>query len=829
MLLGLALISTAGFVHADSFCVNSASAITAAVNSANDAAEGVAQDIRVRPGNYAIPAGLQFSPPGDRDNKDFSITGGWNSGCTARVINPAATVISAENGATDGFFSFEGNHPRIVVEGIRFEHFESWRVSEPPCVINQLCPDTQTVRVRYNELRQGKSVTFIAHDAQNFTVSNNLIVQISNSSNGNVPIYLNYADDQGPVQFSFNTVAGIECTAATPALEFHTEGSGTTLHHNILQSSGCLSDLDIRASFDGQPVALRNNLYNTRSGLSATAVSGNVITPSPGFVNAAAGDYRLRDSAPVSVGINAGVTPIQAIQQGLSLPAQDLDGPTGLRVMGSRVDIGAYESAINDSSVLTVTSTNSNGPGSLAQAITSANATAGLQRIEFNIAGACPRLIQLDAPLPDVVDDVEIDGFTQPGASANTQTDGTDAQLCVTILASGGTLDQALQVPGSAPASASLSVKGIAFAGSTGFNGNFIVATRLRGGSDHLIQGNAFAGTGPGAIGVLGTLDFGMQIRGSAQNVLVGGPQPEHRNSFGAMLSSAIALTDATSGGHTIQNNYIGLSADGLQASTIGLNGIFASASPNVRILDNVIASVPNSAAIAITGATATGYQLRGNLLGVSVLQIPAIQFRNAVGIQISNGSGGHEIGSLSGNSQSNLVTNSTGPGIWLNTAGNGTLIRPNRIFGNGISGTGLGIDLGTPGPLANDVGDGDAGPNRGQNTPLVIGSVANPDGSRQVSITLDTIQNTPHRIDIYRSPDCPGSNRGGNMLNRIGTIVTTTSPSGQSSFNFAVSGAGGPAYLTAVTTSLTGLDSSEVSACYLETASDLLFRAGFE
>jgi trimeric autotransporter adhesin len=813
-------------VRADAtvYCVNSGSSLNSALASANAAAEGSVHDIRVRPGTYAIPGGLLFHPAGDKDAKEFSLTGGWNADCSARAINPANTILNADNGNADGDLTFGGDNTSYIVEGISFRNFGSFWLFDPACGLG--CPDTQLIRIRYNEFRNGNDVGLLAEDAATVSVTNNLLVDLHPASNFHA-LTVTYANTESIPVVSFNTVANVVCgSASTAALHVYSEVSGASVHHNIVQSSVCGASID----FSGQPAALRNNLYATRSGVAPSTNSGNVISASPGFVNAASGDFHLRETAPVSAAINAGMTPVQATQLFIALPSQDLDGPAGTRVIGTHVDIGAYESSINDSSVLTVTSTADSGAGTLRQALLSANAAPGLQRIEFNIAGACPRLILLDSPLPDVTDPLEIDGYSQPGSAANTLATGTDAQLCIAVLASTGTLDQALQVPQAAPAGTSLSVQGIAFGGSTGFNGNFTVAIRLRGGSDHQIQGDAFGGTGPGAIGSLGTLNFGLQIRGVAQNALIGGPDPEHRNSFGDMISSAIVLSDSTSGGHTIQNNYIGLTANGQQASPIGLNGIFASASPNIKILDNVIATVANSAAISITGATATGYTIRGNKLGTNAYSIPTVALRNGVGIQVAGGAGANEIGNSTGSVASNVITNSDGAGVWITaTAGSGNLIRPNQIFDNGKSGTGLGIDLGALGPLPNDPLDGDGGPNNGQNWPQINASVPNPDGTRAVSFTLNSNPNTTMRVDIYRAPDCPAGNRGANLTTRISEVIGTTNAQGVLSATFNMSGAGAPGQLSAIATSTSSGDTSEAGNCYAETSANTLFADGFE
>ncbi len=801
------------------YCVSDASALQAAITSAASALGDSAHDIRLRPGTYALPGGLEFAPSNDLlDNKDFSITGGWNAGCSSRTINPAATVLDGAAAGLDGSFHFGGNQERIVVEGLRFINFTQFQVDDEQCFGGPAtCPDTTSVRVRYNEFRNGRRVRLEIFEAPVFNLSNNLFASIT-AQGQDYPVYLRSDVTSDPPVIAFNTFADLSCQTPT-AVWIDVSAGSTTVHHNIVESS-CTNDLFL----PGQPVLLRNNLYATLSGVAPAASSGNVTSNAPGFVNAAAGDFHLRDTAPVSAGVNAGMTQAQATGFGLSLslPGQDLDGPAGGRLVGANFDIGAYESALDNGAgtTLTVVNSNDSGAGSLRQAILSANASPGAQTVQFNIAGTCPRIILLDTPLPDVLDDLVIDGYTQPGASPNTAVNGSDAQLCIVVGASAaaGTLAQALQVPNAASSGTSLGVKGIAFAGSTGFNGNFTVALRLRGGSNHLVQGNAFSGTGPGSVGSLGTMGFGIQIRDSAQDALIGGSEPEHRNSFGSMSSSAIVLNDATSGGHIIQNNYIGLSASGQAASSIGLNGIFASASPDVQILDNVIAAVTSSAAISITGASASGYSIQRNRLGVNAFGVPTAALRNGIGIQINAGSGGHLIGSLLGLAPSNLITNSDEAGIWITTtAGTGTLIRPNQIFDNGVSGQGLGVDIGPLGQSVNDPKDPDTGPNNGQNHPEITSSLPNANGSRQVTVSLDSNPNTGFRIDVYRSPNCPAGNRGGNMLNRVGTAQATTNANGIASASFEVNGGGAPGILVAQATNIATGDSSEPSLCYLE------------
>jgi hypothetical protein len=74
--------------------------------------------------------------------------------------------------------------------------------------------------------------------------------------------------------------------------------------------------------------------------------------------------------------------------------------------------------------VFTVTNTNDVGPGSLRQAIFDSNvnpAPPGTRNlITFNIPGPGVQTIMPASPLPDIVEPVLIDGYTQPGSSPNT-------------------------------------------------------------------------------------------------------------------------------------------------------------------------------------------------------------------------------------------------------------------------------------------------------------------------------------------------------------------------------------------------------------------------
>src|SRR3954470_4129771 len=85
-----------------------------------------------------------------------------------------------------------------------------------------------------------------------------------------------------------------------------------------------------------------------------------------------------------------------------------------------------------------VSNTNDMGVGSLRQAILDANghpnAGAGVpDMITFAIPGGGVHTITPLTRLPAITDPVILDGYTQPGASANTLAEGDDAVLAIEL------------------------------------------------------------------------------------------------------------------------------------------------------------------------------------------------------------------------------------------------------------------------------------------------------------------------------------------------------------------------------------------------------------
>ena len=190
-------------------------------------------------------------------------------------------------------------------------------------------------------------------------------------------------------------------------------------------------------------------------------------------------------------------------------------------------------------------------PGSqctLRAAIESANEFFSSDAINFAIPGSGVHTIAVQSPLPAVQTQVFINGYTQGGASSNT--DGFPLPLTtkIKVFLDGDALGEGAGLGFSTGSNGSV-VSGLAI-------GNFPAAA-IRAEVPMTIQGNFLgtnaAGTGarPNGLGILGLP--------GAVNALIGGPDFDDPNLISGNLGEAIVTNAAT----LVHGNYIGTERDG--------------------------------------------------------------------------------------------------------------------------------------------------------------------------------------------------------------------------------------------------------------------------
>ncbi len=489
--------------------------------------------------------------------------------------------------------------------------------------------------------------------------------------------------------------------------------------------------------------------------------------------------------------------------------------------------------------VFTVTTTADSGVGSLRQAILDANGNAGDDTIAFGIPGGGVHTIAPASALPTITDAVTIDGYTQPGSSANTNPpdQGTSAVILVEIdgTNTGAATDAAvLKIASTATGTV---VRGLAI--NRGHSG-----IRIDGASDVKVEG-CFIGTDPAGGAAAGNGEAGVFISGGA-DVTVGGSAPAARNVISANVIDGIYASAGS--GHVIAGNLIGTDATG----TVALPGTQGGVELALTGTDVRIGGPTAGERNVISGNFAGGVRLRdpvtsstveGNFIGTDVtgtlplgngtygisVEGPAntigepgvgnvVAASGANGIEISaNGTSvlGNSIGASDGqagplgNAQWGIVVNGNNSVIGGLSPGEGNTIKNNGtgIFGgiriqngngNTISGNniwenaGLGIDLGSIGVDANDPLDGDSGPNNLQNFPIITSAVQVPGGT-EVQGILHGAPSTAYQLEFFGNPACaarPHDFLQGSYL--IGVAPTTTSSvSGIATFDVVTPGFG--------------------------------------
>ncbi len=207
----------------------------------------------------------------------------------------------------------------------------------------------------------------------------------------------------------------------------------------------------------------------------------------------------------------------------------------------------------------TVTNTNDSGPGSLRQAILDANENYGpypTDLIVFNIPGPGVHTIKPTGPSMRIEDDVIIDGYTQPGASPNTQITSDDAVLLIEIsgelAGEGDGFGDGLVATGEG-----MTIRGLVI---NRFSRNVFV-----GGAGSRLEG-CFIGTDPtGTIARSRSNSVGTRAVGGST---IGGTLPAQRN----VISGNDGVGIEHVAGAVIQGNFVGVDATGTVALANSIN-----------------------------------------------------------------------------------------------------------------------------------------------------------------------------------------------------------------------------------------------------------------
>jgi hypothetical protein len=781
------MLICAPLVRAANFCVTDVATLKGAMQQA--AGNGEDNDIRLVKGTYSFLDALFYD---GQSHKNLRLLGGYDAGCVSRVLAPANTIFDGAAAPTQQML-FNARGGDIVIEGIRWTHFTAANYSA--IHLQQL--DTRGKLVfRLNEVDHNTS------QAQ--------VLQLTGI--GEIELNSNLVHD--------NAATDTVLVDGTQILR------GARIVHNTIASNNG-GGLYTQLSWSFNPVALYNNvLYGNATrdlrvavravyALNNTvgvALSSTPTTYASGSSDNNAVNPQLTANfapAPGSPAINGGV-PFSDV-----LLAQDVLGIK--RYYGSAPDRGAIEAVNSDLSVFTVTNTNDSGNGSLRDAINQANLSGGPSSIKFQIGASCgPQVIAPGTLLPDIKVPLIIDGYTQPGAHVNTLNGGFDGQLCIFLLGN-ATTNFGLRVS-SGSSNGRLDLRGLLFSNFS----NYAVA--LADGKGHHIQGNSFGVATPGS-GAVFPNGSNVVVYTNANAAVVGGASVAERNLIGAangVTGFGINLGTADSFS-VVRNNYVGTTADGLNAASNTGGGINVQASGHNQIIGNLVSGNGGSG-IAVKGNALSNLYtvIRDNRIGLNRNAAP---LGNNVGVLFTAGASNNVLGSSYYNdfAGANEISGNLGTGVWVeSSAGTGNAVVNNLIGSNG----GLPVDLGSTGVLANDALDADSGANNLQNKPVLTLAQQISPYRLHIEGSLQAKPNSGYYVNFYASAACDGG--FGPAETPLGGVLLGTDAAGAATFSVNL-GDGVPTdgVATAIATS-TSLDSSEVSACqgYIR---DYLFQNDFE
>jgi hypothetical protein len=439
----------------------------------------------------------------------------------------------------------------------------------------------------------------------------------------------------------------------------------------------------------------------------------------------------------------------------------------------------------------TVTNTADTGAGSLRAAITAANGAAGLDTIAFDLSGAgCDGAgvctIALESALPTISSPVTIDGYTQDGASPNTNATGAlNTDLRIVIQPGPSFVPWGISIGGGGAGS---TIRGLVL------NGAFDYTVTVDFSADNVVAG-CFIGTNaagtavvPGARGVYanGSPDFRL-----------GGPAPADRNLIAGHSQFNVSIQNGTFDA-IVQGNLIGTDVTGeaLIGGPTGVGIALGANTPVAAVRGNVIGGALHGIQVGSPSGPGHGATIEGNWIGADVTGTVNLG-NDANGIIVQ----GQQVavGGV-GAGEGNVIAFNAGAGVYLdynNTAIFSNPIRGNSIYGNGTAnGAGslstLGIDLGNQtgsGLTLNDDGDADVGPNLNQNFPLIASAVS-AGGDTTIDGSLNSTAGTTLTLDFYSNSACLGRPQGfiqGRTY--IGSAQVTTNGSGDSAIHVVLDG----------------------------------------
>lgn len=441
-------------------------------------------------------------------------------------------------------------------------------------------------------------------------------------------------------------------------------------------------------------------------------------------------------------------------------------------------------------------------------------AGSGADDIVFNIPGAGVKLIVTTTPLPVITTPVHINGFTQPGASANSnsQTLGSNAVFLIEIDHGAVVSNATLTVSGAAAAGTiieGLALSRSANSGCCANMGIYVTST-----SNVWIRGNQFGADATGAVEKR-FQDRAIFVDNANSGVIIGSDAtaltPAYRN---VVIATGTGITVAgTANNVTVRGNFVGMRPSGLSVistSAVDTGIWFDNATGTSVVSDNVVAGTGFA---SIRTRYSNGAVIERNVVGYQANGTTPLGGNGYAGIAV-NETTGAPLTNLT--IRNNTVANSTGAGI-LVTRGTvtnvvrGVAISQNILRNNAGAQIDLSITFSGDGVTANDPLDADTGANNLQNFPVL--SAATGDGTNvSAPYQLNSEPNQNFLLEFFRATACTANGHGG-ADTYLGSVNVITDASGNASGTASFASVSITGVISATATHAVN-GTSEFSAC---------------
>jgi hypothetical protein len=316
--------------------------------------------------------------------------------------------------------------------------------------------------------------------------------------------------------------------------------------------------------------------------------------------------------------------------------------------------------------IFTVTNTLDAGPGSLRQAILSANAatTSTTNTINFDVGAGGVQTISPLSPLPAITHTVLIDGTTQPGTQTGPRVvlEGGSAGPSATglILKASNSTVQELAI------------------------GDFAVAGIVVDGGSHDVISGDLIGVLPGGL-LPRPNNNGVVLQNGANTNTIGGTTAAARDVISSNLQSGVVITGVGTRFNVIEGDYLGTDPTGLVELSNRLDGVDILSGASSNLVGGTVAAARNvisgNAALGlyIADSGTTNNLVAGNFIGVDATGGRVL--RNGLdGVGIVYAASSNTIGGMTAG-DGNVISGNGGNGVFITDPGT----MNNLVAGNDV------------------------------------------------------------------------------------------------------------------------------------------------